>query len=476
MLIQHQGNNNLPAGYVDANVYTADDLIFYKSYMRTRFKNFDDAAFVKGLAVEAALNGRQSPTNTDLNYHIESGSYFQPATVLSRTVSGSGATATCEVTVSQTLVNGGYYSPGKKNQLVFLSDGVTQAFIRSKTESTSSPTTTFVLASAVGETIDWATKVVQNNTLGFYSQISSTGNTEFATGDLFNDTRYETPIMEVMTGSSIVNQDLAFNRFEIASQGGGDAKPYAIDRIMAELLPRHEITKGFHLVWGTGKDYVDSDGKTIKTSMGMYQLGKTFGENFDISPNSINLSYFDNIVASMIARQAGPEVNMYNGHRLNNAIDKFIRPEMQNGGVVYSYFGADSTDVANASKRAIDFGYSSFRYNDFSFHKKNMLEANHPFVTDIGSDPAAVKANSGVWIPSEGGMMSEGAENVYVPSWEVLYKPGRTSIDGTMQRVRVYDRDPRFFAKERFQRCMIENYSLRAFRALKFTTVTGVAG
>lgn len=130
MLIQHQGNNNLPAGLIDADVYTADDLIFYKDYMKTRFRNFDDAAFTKGLAVEASLNGRQSPTNTDLNYHIESGSYFQPATVLSRTISGSGATATCTVTIGQTLVNGGYYSPGKVNQLAFLADGVTQAFIR----------------------------------------------------------------------------------------------------------------------------------------------------------------------------------------------------------------------------------------------------------------------------------------------------------------------------------------------------------
>ena len=44
MIIQHQGINELAAGYVDAELYQADDLIFYKDYMQTRFLNYDDAA------------------------------------------------------------------------------------------------------------------------------------------------------------------------------------------------------------------------------------------------------------------------------------------------------------------------------------------------------------------------------------------------------------------------------------------------
>jgi len=476
MIIQHQGNNELSATSVDVSLYQADDLIFYKDYMQTRFLNYDDAAFAKGLSVEATRNGRQSMTNTDLNYHIESGSYFQPATVISKSISGLNDTAVCTVTIAQTLANGVYLSPGIEGQLVFLADGITQAYIRLKNTSTTA-TITMDLVSGVGETIDWATAVTAGDQLGFYTLISSLGNTEFATGTTFNDTRYLTNIMEMQTGTPVVNADLADNRFEIAAQGTLDgSKPYAIDRYMAELLPRHEIVKSFHMVWGTGKAYVDKNGNTIQTSMGFMQLANTFGENFDIAPQSIVLSDFDNICASMEARQCGDEILMWNGHRLNNSIDKFIRPEMVNGAVQYSYFNADGKlSTGEEKQRAIDFGYGSFAYNNFSFHKKKLTEANHPFLTDIGTDPLAVKANSGVFIPVSGGMVSDGGQNVFIPSWEVLYRPGRTQTDGTMQRVRMYDRDPRFFNKERFHRVLIEDWALRGFRALKFTSVTGTA-
>jgi hypothetical protein len=480
MIIQHQGNNELPAGEVDVNLYQGDDLIFLKDYMQTRFMNYDDKAFTMGLSVEAVRNGRQSSTNTDLNYHIESGSYFSVATVASKSISGSGATATCTITINQTAVNGVYLCPGEKNQLVFLADGVTQAFVREKTASTSSPTATLLLASGVDETIDWATAITAGDQLGFYSQISSPGNTEFLTGQTFNDTRYLTEIMEVQTSTPVITSYMANSRFQIPEQGVlNGSKPYAIDRIMAELLPIHEIRKSFHMVWGTGKSYIDADGNTIKTSQGFYSLANTFGQNFDIAPQSMVLADWDNVCASLIARQGGPEVLVWCGHRLDNAIDKMIRPTMVNGGVVYSYFNSEGNTLSEdeGRSRAIDYGYGSFRYNNFSFHKKQLTEANHPFVTDIANDPLGVKANSGVLIPVSGGMSSDASgQNVFVPSWEVLYKPGRTEVDGSMQRLRVYDKLPVNFSKERFQRAMYENYALRAFRALKFTSITGVAG
>lgn len=477
MIIQHQGNNELPAGEVDVNLYQGDDLIFLKDYMQTRFMNYDDKAYTMGLSVEAVRNGRQSSTNTDLNYHIESGSFFSFATVAAKSISGSGATATCTITINQTNQNGVYLCPGQENQLTFLSDGITQAFVREKTASTSSPTATLVLASAVDETINWSTAVNVGDKLGFYSQISSPGNTEFLTGQTFNDTRYLTGTMEVQTGSPVVTSYMANSRFQIPEQGVlNGSKPYAIDRIMAELLPIHEIRKSFHMVWGTGKPYVDKNGNTIQTSQGFYSLANTFGQNFDIAPQSMVLSDFDNICASLVQRQAGDEVLLWCGHRLDNAIDKMIRPTMVNGGVVYSYFKAEgANDLRSASERAIDYGYGSFKYNNFSFHKKALTEANHPFVTDIGGDPLGVKANSGILIPVSGGMTSDGGQNVFVPSWEVLYKPGITQVDGSMQRLRVYDKLPVNFNKERWQRAMFENYALRAFRAMKFTSITGVA-
>ena len=471
MIIQHQGSNEIPAGLVDVDLYSADDLLFLKDYEQTRFLNYDDAAFTYGLSVEASTNGRQTSTNTDFNYHIESGSYFQPATTVGAPViTGSGATATATVTVQPVDINGTNAYPGLENQLVFLPDGITQAFVRVKSGAT------LVLASAVGQTINWSTAVPSGSQLGFYSQISSPGNTPFLDGETFNDTRYLTGTMEVQTSSNEITSYMANSRFQIPAQGTlNGAKPYAIDRLMAEMLPKHEIRKSFHMVWGQGNSYIDKDGNTINTSMGFFELANAFGVNFDIAPQSLVLSDMDNICASMVQRQAGPESLFWCGHRLDNSVDKMIRPTMQNGGVVYSYFKSDSNNTKSPSERAIDYGYMSFRYNNFSFHKKALVEANHPFVTDIGADPLGVKANSGMIIPVGGGMTRQGGQDVYVPSWQVLYKPGRETPDGSMQRVRQYDTLPANFQKERFKRTFFENYALRAFRALKFTSITGVA-
>jgi len=440
MIIQYQGGNELSVQELDVNIYGADDLIQLKMYDQTLFRNFDDPAYIKGLAREALVNGRQRETKTDLNFHVETGSYYAPITVKTST---GGTSNSCTITFDATLTSGGkYLSGGLELQSVFLPNSMVQVMVQTKTQLTTSPTGSMVLVAANGVSINWSALMPVGSQLGFYIQ-NAWPESPFLTGRTFNDTRYQTATMEFQTNTPTMGASQTNQAFEIPNQGGGPGKPWAIDRLLQEMVPIHEIGRGFQMVWGTGNTYTSSTGELIPTSQGFYSMGQTFGEEFNIAPYSIVLSDFDNICASLVHRQVGTEVTIWNGYRLSASIDKFLRSTMVNGAVVYASFsnnGSLSADAAQA--RAVDLGYGSFRYNDFSFHKKDLVEASHPFLTDITGDPFEIRPNSAILLPTGGGMTMEGGQNVYVPAWEYLYKLGRSDVNGNYQRVRVYDVNP----------------------------------
>ncbi len=148
---------------------------------------------------------------------------------------------------------------------------------------------------------------------------------------------------------------------------------------------------------------------------GLIPFASSFGNNavYDLT-TGMTLDDFQNIVIDSLNKNAGATENaLYESISLKKVLDSFIRVEMQNGGVQYNAFGGDA-------KQYVNFGFSSFKVLDYTFHNKVYELFNNPTLAGaVGSR----YRNFGFWVPMENNMykVDGQTEKVDCPPMRVNY-------------------------------------------------------
>jgi hypothetical protein len=148
---------------------------------------------------------------------------------------------------------------------------------------------------------------------------------------------------------------------------------------------------------------------------GLIPFAESFGNTptYDLT-TGMTLDDFQTIVIDNLNKNAGATENaLYESISFKKVIDSFIRVEMQNGGVQYNAFGGDS-------KQYVNFGFSSFKVLDYTFHNKVYELFNNPTLAGaIGSR----YRNFGFWVPMENNMykVDGQTEKVDCPPMRVNY-------------------------------------------------------
>lgn len=94
---------------------------------------------------------------------------------------------------------------------------------------------------------------------------------------------------------------------------------------------------------------------------------------------------FDDLtdIEKTLSRERAPmEMMMINGINLDIAIDAVVKGKLDNNGMSYAQFGK-----GNAQKRAVDFGFDSFRFSRRTYHKKSVDYLNYLPVTGFTGSP-----------------------------------------------------------------------------------------
>jgi hypothetical protein len=133
------------------------------------------------------------------------------------------------------------------------------------------------------------------------------------------------------------------------------------------------------------------DATLLKTD-GLYEFASSFNgdTNYSIAAG-LSLSDFETLVIDNLDQNNGAMENcLMSSIRLRNSIDNFIRPEMQQGGVLYNAFDG-------SEEQSVNFGFSTFRVLGYTFHLKTYRLLNNP--TLLGANP--LFANSGLVLPMD---------------------------------------------------------------------------
>lgn len=148
---------------------------------------------------------------------------------------------------------------------------------------------------------------------------------------------------------------------------------------------------------------------------GLIPFAESFGNvpTYDLT-SGMTLDDFQTIVIDNLNKNAGATENaLYESISFKKVIDSFIRVEMQNGGVQYNAFGGDE-------KQYVNFGFSSFKVLDYTFHNKVYELFNNP--TMAGAVGSRYR-NFGFWIPMENSMYKcdGNTEKVDCPPMRINY-------------------------------------------------------
>lgn len=150
-----------------------------------------------------------------------------------------------------------------------------------------------------------------------------------------------------------------------------------------ETLRRFKNFRELNLVSGervTNTANVAAYDATLLKTEGLYAFASSF--NGDTQYNiaaGLSLADFEDLVIDNLDQNNGAMENcLMASIRTRNSIDNFIRPEMQQGGVLYNAFDG-------SEEQAVNFGFSTFRVLGYTFHLKTYRLLNNP--TLLGANP-----------------------------------------------------------------------------------------
>lgn len=162
-----------------------------------------------------------------------------------------------------------------------------------------------------------------------------------------------------------------------------DGKPYYYLQGVEDAALKHKMDIQFAFLLNTqGDTIVDSDNgdEPVYHTRGI----ESYIDNFGNTQTYTTLDFADlTDIEKTLSRERAPDQMMWiNGVNLDIDIDNLVKGKMDNSGINYSAFGK-----GNASQRAVDFGFGSFRFSKRTYHKKAVDYMNYLPVTGYAGSP-----------------------------------------------------------------------------------------
>ena len=187
--------------------------------------------------------------------------------------------------------------------------------------------------------------------------------------------------------------------------------------------------------WMTGNRVVsataiDAFDPTVTRTEGLYPFASSYNalQVFNITAG-LSLQDFEGYITDSIDRNNGTvEYTLLNSIYNDNAISRFIRSEMRQGGITYNTFAPSAAkNKMTAKEQCVNFGFNAFTHSGYSFYQMVHKPFNDP--TTLGADGHVYK-NSTIFIPMNQEIygMGEMKEKTNVPSMRINYsKNGDTN-------------------------------------------------
>lgn len=220
--------------------------------------------------------------------------------------------------------------------------------------------------------------------------------------------------MQIFKAHMAVTGSAAGDTTHVTMPGGGN-KWYS--KTLLDLGLKHRTDMAFQHLLGNGGNFVDTDGKKVKTSQGLEGYIRTLGNVYDYPGSGFTLADLDALVNRIKALWGGNEYQWIMGSTLRAQVEGLIR-NFTNGNIVYNMFGN-----GDAKSRAVDLGFNSFTYQGITFHMQESGVFLHPEVTAL----AGYNYDSmGILIPGKTQRITTSdngiTKNIDAPSLRIRYK------------------------------------------------------
>lgn len=169
------------------------------------------------------------------------------------------------------------------------------------------------------------------------------------------------------------------NKIEFEIKG----KPYYYLQGVEDAALKHKLDIQYaFLLNEMGDTIVDAENgdEPVYHTRGM----ESYIDNFGNTQTYTTLDFADlTDIEKTLSRERAPmEMMMINGVNLDLEIDALVKGKLDNNGMNYAAFGK-----GDAKKRAIDFGFDSFRHSKRTYHKKAVDYMNYLPVTGFTGSP-----------------------------------------------------------------------------------------
>lgn len=157
---------------------------------------------------------------------------------------------------------------------------------------------------------------------------------------------------------------------------------------------------------------------TATITEGLIPFINNYGNNYTYSAiGGVQLSDMEQVILQLDRNRGAKENTQWNGIVFDQGVDTFMRDTMKNGAISYGAFGGNK-------QKAIDFGFDSYTYSGYTFHKKIYDLFNHPQLLGAAGQPYQ---NMSLIIPADnvGASFEPGAKSkTMVPSLRMNYLMG----------------------------------------------------
>lgn len=350
--------------------------------LSTVYDSWDNKGFVDMLA----LTGREEVIYSEVFSNYESGLLPRSvavATVTAATAASVVITLTADSTTTVNSLSGPISrSPLKENDIIKLPNR-REAFVQIKSSVNGGATgaaTTYTLTRS-----DLASDAAFD--LGaYFTTVAGTGqrfaitSAAFAEGSFEALEGVETPMvrytgqLQICKTHSEITGSAAGDKFNIPlANANGSKFWYSKQRIEQGI--NHRMNEGLQMLTGKGGNFVDKNGKKVKTSLGLEGFVRAYGNVFDYAGTGFTAADLDAITGRIKSIMGGSEYQWIMGSDLYRQVATIIRtlPGLTGGGIRYDMFGK-----SNASTKALDLGFNSIIWNGITLHMQESPVYNHP--------------------------------------------------------------------------------------------------
>lgn len=365
-----QSEFSTSGGYLQGFIAPGDFLL-QKEVRDAIFDTYDEATIFDWLIQSKRA---EVSANTEFNWY-EQDPIYQVATVESKAGSaGAGNPVTITLEEADHL-DSGARSLFSVNDIIefYTATGNFKAYVTATNKTVADAHT--VTAVPVDAAVDLVTAVAAADLISLISNAHADGTDQPESKERKPVRR--TATTQIIKSSFKVTASESANRSEVTVQG----KPYWYFQGVQDKDLRHRLAIDYHMLIGPSGSVTDPE-----TSEAAY-LSDSVESVAEERGNSSVYTTFDLAAMKLITAQMSlenqPKENVFwTGNNLDVAIDDYFRGLNDQGSIVYTNWGNGM-----AGERAIDYGFDSFRYNSYTFHKQNMRALNSKSVTGYTGSP-----------------------------------------------------------------------------------------